>query len=210
MKDIYLFVASSVDELWKLSDRVLCSTKKSMKLMMLTKLGMYMTEECFADAERYLKSIASSVAWWTSEEFFDCISQNINRLNATTTVEILIEIIREKHFHMGGKLANILLHLKIKSVPYMMQVEFCKVLEESVAFIVSNGGHPQFIASLVIQNKEIFEVLASVPNNGLIGTQKLFYDINTGSGDWYQVIIDQIETARSQFESNKNLGKFCV
>ena len=202
--DLYIFVASSVDELWRLSDRVSCSYRKSVKLSVITKLGMYMTDECFAEAERYLKSIIGSVYWWTSEEFFDCIYQNINRLNATTTVEMLTQIIREKNFHMGGKLANILLHLKIKSVPYMVQVEFCKVLEESVAFIVSNGGHPQFIASLVIQNKEIFEVLASIPNNGLIGTQKFFYDINIGSGDWTKVIIDQIETARSQFESNKN------
>ena len=121
---------------------------------------------------------------------------------------MLIEIIRDQRFHMGRKLANILLNLKIESVPHSMQIEFCKVLQERLTFIVSNGGNPQFIASLVIQNKEIFEVLALVPNNGLTETQKLFYEINTGCGDWNQVITDQVETARQQFEVNKNPGTY--
>lgn len=41
-----------------------------------------------------------------------------------------------------------------------------------------------------------------------IRTQKLFYDINTGCGDWNQIIVDQIETARQQFEANKNPGTY--
>lgn len=206
--DIYLSIATSADELWRLSNRSPCLSKDNMKRAVLAKLGMYMTDECFGDAEAYLKDTTSSVYWGTSESFFDCIYQNINRLSATAIVEMLTEIIREQHFHMGEKLANILLNLNIESVPYETQLEFCKVLEAKLTFIVSNGGHPQFIAALVIQNKEIFEKLATVPNNGLVGTQKLFYDINTGNGDWNQVIMDQIETARHQFETNKNPGVY--
>lgn len=205
---VYLSVATSADELWQLSNRVPCSSRDSMKRAILTKLGMYMTDASFAEAEAYLKSTTSSVYWGTSEDFFECIYQNINRLNTVTIVEMLIEIIREQHFHMGRKLTNILLNLNIESVPYSMQIELCKVLEERLTFIVSNGGNPQFIASLVIQNKEIFEVLALGSNNGLTGTQKLFYEINTGCGDWNQVIADQVETARQQFEVNKNPGTY--
>lgn len=205
---LYLSVATSADELWQLSNRVPCSLRDSMKRTILTKLGMYMTDDCFADAEAYLKCATSSVYWGTSEDFFECIYQNINRLNVVTIVEMLTEIIHEQHFHMGRKLANILLNLNIVSVPYSVQIEFCKVLKEKVEFIVSNDGNPQFIASLVNQNKEIYEVLASVPNNGLNGTQKLFYDINTGDGDWNQVIVDQVDTARKQFEANKNTGSY--
>lgn len=206
--DAYLSVATNADELWKLSNRVPPSSVDSMKRAVLTKLGMYMSDACFAEAEAYLKCSANSVYWGVSEDFFDCIYHNINRLNNTTVVEILIEIIREQHFHMGGKLANILLHLDIKDVPRVVQVELNEVLKENITFIVSNGGHPQFIAALVIQNKEVFESLASVPDNGLIGTQKLFYDINTGCGDWNCIFADQIETARRQFEVNKNPGSY--
>ena len=206
--DVYLSVATSADELWQLSNRVPCSSKDNMKRAVLTKLGMYMTDTCFAEAETYLKCATSSVYWGISEDFFECIYQNINRLSATTIVEMLTEIVREQHFHMGGKLASILLNLNIESVPYATQIEFCKVLKENMKFIVSNGGNPQFIAALVTQNKEVFEVLASSPDNGLIGTQKLFYEINTGCGDWNQIIVDQIETARQQFEANKNPGTY--
>lgn len=206
--DVYLSVATSADEFWQLSDRAPCSSRDAMKRIVLAKLGMYMTDVCFSEAEEYLKKTACAVYWGIAEEFFECIYRNINRLNATTIVEMLTEIVREQHFHMGRKLANILLRLNVESVPREVQIDLCKVLQERVPFIVSNGGDPQFIASLVTQNREIFEVLASVPNNGLTGTQKLFYDINTGCGDWNQIIADQVETARQQFEVNKEPGKY--
>ena len=206
--DVYLYVATSADELWQLSHLAPYSSTDSMKRAVLTKLGMYMTDSCFAEAETYLKSSASSVRWGISEDFFDCIYHNINRLNAISVVEMLTKIVREQHFHMGGKLANILLHLDLKDIPSVMQEELCKVLEEKLTFIVSNGGSPQFIAALVTQNREVFEVLALAPNNGLIGTQKLFYDINTGCGDWNRILTDQITTARQQFEVNKNPSSF--
>ncbi len=206
--DAYLSVVTSADELWRLSSRAPCSSADSMKRAVLTKLGMYMTDSCFTEGETYLKSSSSSIYWGTSEDYFDCILQNINRLNAAAVVEMLTEIMQERHFHMGGTLANILLYLNIKDVPHAMQEEFCKVLGENLTFIVRNGGHPQFIAALVMQNKEVFEVLALAPDNGLIGTQKLFYNINTGCGDWNRIFTDQIDTARQQFEVNNNPSSF--
>lgn len=206
--DVYLSVVSGADELWHLTDSVCVSFRDSMKRAVMTKLGMYMTDECFAQAEAYLKNNCSSVYWGVSEDYFECLYRNINRLNPTIVTEALTEIIREQHFHMGGKLANILLTLNLSDVPLELQKTLCKVLEEQLAYIVSNGGQPQFIASLVMQNREVFEVLATLPNNGLHGTERIFYEINTGSGDWSKVIVDQIETAKSQFDANKNPGVY--
>ena len=206
--DVYLSLASGADELWHLTDRVTISSRDSMKRAVLTKLGMYMTDDCFAQAEAYLKNTCGSVYWGVSEDYFECIYQNINRLNLAIVTEILTEIIREQRFHMGGKLSSILLLLNLGDVSLELQKALCKALEEKLTFIVSNGGHPQFIAALVVQNKEVYEVLATIPNNGLYGTERLFYEINTGSGDWSKVIIDQIEMARSQFEANKNPGVY--
>ncbi len=206
--DVYLSAATNADELWRLSDKVRCASRDNMKRAVLTKLGMYMTDVCFVEAEAYLKSATNSVYWGISEDFFDCIHQNISRLSAMTVVEMLTEIIRKKRFHLGGKLANLLLYINLENVPVEAQTALCKSLEENLTFIVSSGGHPQFIAALVAQNKEVFEVLASVPDNGLTGTQKLLYDINIGNGDWSRVIADQIDTARSQFEANKEPGTY--
>ena len=206
--DVYLSVASGADELWSLTDRVAISYRDSMKRAVLTKLGMYMTDECFAQAEAYLKYTCDAVYWGVSEDYFECIYRNINRLNPAIVTEILTEIIREQRFHIGSKLSNILLLLNLGDVSLELQKKLCKALEDKLTFIVSNGGHPQFIAALVVQNKEVYEVLATMPNNGLHGTARLFYEINTGSGDWSKVIVDQIETAISQFEANKNPGVY--
>ncbi len=206
--DVYLSVVSGADELWHLTDSVCVSFRDSMKRAVLTKLGMYMTDDCFAHAEAYLKNSCGSVYWGVSEDYFECLYRNINRLNPNIVTDILTEIIRERHFHMGGKLANILLLLNLADVPLESQKALCKALEEQLTYIVSNGGQPQFIAALVTQNKAVFEVLATLPNNGLHGTERLFYEINTGSGDWSEVIVDQIETAKSQFEANKNPGVY--
>ena len=202
--DVYLSVAPSADELWYLTGGVPSSSRDSMKRVVLAKLGMYMTDDCFKEAEIYLKSKTDSVCGALSEHFFECIYQNINRLDANVVVEMLTNIISKQHFHLGSKLAQILLCLNISDVPQEAQVALCKALEEKAAYIVSNGGTPQFIAALVMQNKEVFEVLASIPNNGLHGTEKLFYEINTGDGDWNKVIYDQIEIAKHQLEINKS------
>lgn len=206
--DVYLSVASSADEVWYLTDRVSISSRDSVKCAVLTKLGMYMTDDCFAQAEAYLKNTCGSVYWGISEDYFECLYRNINRLNPAIVTEILTEIIREQHFHMGDKLANILLLLNLGDVSVELQKALCKALEDKLTYIVSNGGQPQFIAALVTQNREVFEVLATLPNNGLHGTELLFYEINTGSGDWNKVIVDQIETARRQFEANKDPGVY--
>ncbi len=206
--NVYLSVASGADELWYLTDRVPVSLRDSMKRAVLTKLGMYMTDNCFAQAEVYLKNSCVSVHWDVSEDYFECLYQNINRLNATIVTEMLTDVIRERRFHLGNKLTNILLRLDIRSVPCEAQEALSMVLNEQLTYIVSNGGSPQFIAALVKQNKEVFEALASVPNNGLHGIERIFYDINTGSGDWSKVVADQIITARSQFEANKNPGVY--
>ena len=206
--DVYLSVTANADELWRLTDNVSSSYKISTKLAVFTKLGMYMTDACFIGAEEYLKSISSSICLGDREEFFDCVYQNINRLNAITITEMLTDIICEERFVLGRKLANILLALDLTCVPQEKQIALCEALKDKVTVIVSNGGHPQFIASLVMQNKEVFEALASMPDNGLHGIEKIFYDINTGNGDWNKVVLDQIETARHQFEANKKPGVY--
>ena len=202
--DAYFSITSSADVLWQLTDRVPIASKDAMKCAVLTKLGMYMSDECFSEAEIYLQKIVGSVNWQVSENFFECIYQNINRLNPVVVTEMLTDIIRERRFHIGRKLADIMLYLNLENVSYNLQLALCEAIKGSLNYIVSNGGHPHFIAALVMQNREVFEVLAFLPDNGLHGTEKLFYDINTGNGSWNDVVTNQIEVARGQFEANNN------
>ena len=206
--DIYLSVTSSADELWYLTDHVSFSSKNSIKLAVLTKLGMYMSDACFTEAQEYLKSVESSVSYGDRDEFFECIRQNIYRFNPTVITAMVTDIIRNQRFVLARKLSDILMYLDLTDVPEALHKDLCEALEDKVSTIVSNGGHSQFIASLVKQNKAVFEVLASISGNGLHGTEKIFYDLNMGVGSWNKVVLDQIETAKNQFEANKTPGVY--
>lgn len=73
---------------------------------------------------------------------------------------------------------------------------------------ISNNGDPQMIAPLVERSIDIFGFLETLEGNGLSGDQESLYKINRGSGDWYTVIKEEIESARIQFERNKEKGVF--
>lgn len=59
---------------------------------------------------------------------------------------MLTGIIKEQRFHLGGKLANIILQMKIDDVDTEVQSSFCDALKEKISFIAKNGGTPQIIA----------------------------------------------------------------
>lgn len=130
------------------------------------------------------------------------------RLNCAKMMRALAGIIKEQRFHLGRTLANIILQMKLDDVDTETQRMFCDVLKEKISYIVKNGGTPQIIAALASQNPKIFSVLSTVPENGLTGIEKVFYDINMGEGNWGEVLNHEIETARQQFEVNRDPGTY--
>lgn len=208
--NIYPSITSNANDLWRLTDSVHVIHNDSIKQTVLSLIGMYFSDAIFDEAVTYLESFASNIYWGNSEKYFECIQQNISRINPEKVIVMIIEIIREKRFHLGGKLSNILIQLDLAGVNAVLQSDLCAALTEQLSYIVQNNGNPQIIAALEKQSPEIFGVLATVPNNGLIGIQKMFYDINMNEGDWNKVIIDAIETAKLQFEKNNNSSSFSV
>lgn len=103
---------------------------------------------------------------------------------------------------------SIILQMKIDDVDTEVQSSFCDALKEKISFIAKNGGTPQIIAALASQSPEIFSVLSTIPENGLTGVEKVFYDINMGAGNWGEVLTHEIEIARKQFEVNRDPGTY--
>lgn len=204
--DVYTQIASSADELWFLAEKAPVLYRDGIKQSVFKILGLYLSNEVFETAEKYLFNYSSLVYWGTSEKYFECINQNIVRLKPDRIIEMLTDIIKEQRFHIGCKLTDIILHLNLENVDLKLQENFRDALSQQLSFIIQNNGNPQFIAALETQNPSVFSILSTLPNNGLEGIEKIFYNINMGNGDWSDVLKDEIECARTQFEANKNPG----
>lgn len=204
--DAYAEIVSHADEIWALTDKTLLSHQNSIKQAVIAKLGLYLSDSVFEKVEKFLLTIAQTIYWGNSEDYFESINQNMRRLNCESVMRMLTGIIDEQRFHLGGKLANIILQMKLDNVEVETQRSFCDVLKAKISLIVKNGGTPQIIAALASQNPETFSVLSGVPENGLVGVEKTFYDINMGKGNWTEVLTHEIRTAKNQFEVNKEPG----
>ncbi len=205
---VYTTVATDADEIWNLANKAPIANRDAIRQAVFMKLGMYFSDEVFVSAQNYLTEIANSIYWGNAEDYFDCISQNMSRLSQSNVITNICGILRDQRFHMGGRISNILMQINLEKVDVSLQIELRDALAERLTFIVSNGGSPQFIAALASQNADVFASLADIPDNGLTGIQKVFYEINMGSGDWAQVLESEIQTARNQFEANKDPGKY--
>lgn len=206
--DAYAEIVSHADEIWALTDKTLLSHQNSIKQAVIAKLGLYLSDSVFEKVEKFLLTIAPTIYWGNSEDYFESINQNMRRLNCESVMRMLTGIIDEQRFHLGGKLANIILQMKLDNVEVETQRSFCDVLKAKISLIVKNGGTPQIIAALASQNPETFSVLSGVPENGLVGVEKTFYDINMGKGNWTEVLTHEIRTAKNQFEVNKEPGTY--
>lgn len=101
-----------------------------------------------------MQTIAPTIYWGNSEDYFESINQNMRRLNCESVMRMLTGIIDEQRFHLGGKLANIILQMKLDNVEVETQRSFCDVLKAKISLIVKNGGTPQIIAALASQNAQ--------------------------------------------------------
>ncbi len=101
---IYIFqLLHNADKLWRMANEAIYPSKRGYEACGDNKTWNVYDGCLFADVEAYLKDAANFVRWDISEDFFDCIYQNIERLNPVGVAEMLTEIIREQHFHLGRK-----------------------------------------------------------------------------------------------------------
>lgn len=205
---IYSSITSDADKFWGLSKVVSIVHRDAMKLEIIGELGLYFSDEAFHEAENYLDSFADNVYWGNSEAYFKCILQNMSRLSSVKILKMISGIIQDQRFHLGSTISRILLNLHLEDVDQTLQWELCEGLKKQLPLIVSNNGTPQIIAALEAQNPTIFSALRDIPDNGLVGTEKILYEINVGRGNWTEILLAEIDTARCQFEANQEPGKY--
>lgn len=206
--DIYLYVAPQADEIWNTAQNAIFSRRDSMKLAVMDTVGLYLSDDYFVKAETFLYSYVEEVYWGNSEDFFSCILANIARLDQNRLVCALSDIITKRKFHLGGTLSKIIMHLRLDSVIVENLYKVKNALMEQLQYIIENNGNPQFISVLVRHNQEIFGELEALPNNGLVGLERMLYEINMGSNNWTPILEEEIKFARKQFEDNKTKGVY--
>lgn len=86
---------------------------------------------------------------------------------------------------------------------FLLHIKLNNALKDNIK-IITEHGDPQFIAVLVNQRPEIFTSLAELPDNGLKGINKLYYELNLGKGNWLDVLKTVIKEAAIQYEKNKS------
>jgi len=205
---VYSAISSSADEIWKLAKLTSIINRDSMQQLVMERVGMYFSEKTFSEAEQYLNDFEKNVYWGVSEAYFDCVFANINRLDANKIIVSLTKIIKDRRFHIGSKISNILCYIQLKSVALENQINLKNALLEQLPFIIENAGTPQLIAALMVQNKDVFKDLETVPNNGLEGVQEKLFKVNMGSDNWEPTLLEEIETAKKQFEANSQKGVY--
>lgn len=178
------------------------------KQAVLTKLGLYFSDSTFAEATDFIAKREPDIYWGNSEDYFECIYQNIYRLDHSVVTAALTNIIMDKRFHLGRKVSSILMELQLKDVSIDLQNKLCAALEKQLTFIIRNNGIAQIIAALESQSPDVFSTFATIPDNGLVGEEQDLYEINMGGGDWKNVLAKEVISARHQFEANKNPGQY--
>lgn len=204
----YSYIASQADEIWKLSDCIPITNKETMKLVVFSTLGPYLTDDVFNQASEYILGYSEFVLWNNSESYFEALLKNLQRMDPEKIIRAIIPIISEKRFILGNKLSYIILYIDLKRVSEESLQGLSDALMVQLPFIISNNGDPQMIAPLVERNKILFGDLEKIEGNGLSGLQDSLYKINRGSGSWYPVLKEEIESARVQFVKNSEKGVF--
>ncbi len=206
----YSFVTSQADVIWELSELTPIIYRDEMKQSVLVKLGLYLTDSVFSDAEEYIRTFSNSVHWKNSELFFEALHANLPRMSADRIITAITPIIEEKRFNLGNTLSHIILHSDLDQVNEQSLRHLADALKEQLPYIISNNGDPQMVAALVKRSRTIFSDLESLEGNGLIGLQKALYKINLGSENWEIVLKAEIELARTQFNTNREKGYFTL
>lgn len=198
----------NADELWHQAYNLQEKSRDTICIGILYRIGLYLSDSSFTEAERYLLELSRRLPWDISDDYTDCIINNYGRLTNENTVRILTTIIDGHKYVSANHITRLIGCLDLKSVSRKTLKTLCEVLKKNLPDMVSRNGDPQCIAALINEKPDIFSELETLPNNGLSGEQKLIYDINTNKGDWCAVLQSEIQNARQQFEANNQKGVY--
>lgn len=194
------------DELWNQAFHIQERSKDIICLGVLYRVGLYLNDQSFIDAEKYILNLSSRLPWDISDNFIDCLLNIYIRMNQDTVVKIVTILINTFNYITANHLSQLICRIDFSKASDKILNELCETLKTGIQNMLSSNGDPQFIAVLVKARPDIFKVLENIPNNGLTGIQKLLYDLNTNNGSWKEIIISEIDSAQKQFIANNQKG----
>lgn len=198
----------NADELWNQANSIQEKSKCIICIGAIHRVGLYLSEHSFRDAESYLFRLSRSLPWNISDEYIDCLLNIHCRLEQGKLVQILSNIIESHNYNNASHLTELICSINFEEVADEHLYNLCDALKKNLPKMIERSGNPQCIAVLVNAKPDIFSVLVSLPNNGLSGIQKQLYDINTNHGDWNSVLLTEIQSARKQYEANRQKGVY--
>lgn len=205
---VYSLIVENSDRLFRLTDRVGFGARDAAKQVFLSRLGLYLSNESFYCAENYVIDFAPFVTWENAETYFECLIPLMPRLDCCKIFKAVLPIISEGRFNLGRSVCRFLFSLDLGTIPDEELMKLCVVLNEKMRILMERNGEPQLIAYLIKLRPDIFQTLYDNPNNGLVGMQKSYYELNVGDKDWRDLIDTLISNAQIQYNTNKSRSKF--
>lgn len=196
----------NANELWHQAIRIQEKSKNIICIGILYRVGLYLNDNSFNEAETYLLKLSSDIPWDISDYYIDCLLNNCGRMNQNNVTSIITTIIKNRNYASANHLTQLIGSIDIESVDENVLTDLCDVMKKGLPEMISRNGDPQCLATLVNANTDIFSILENIPDNGLVDNQKLFYELNTGKGDWKAIILSMLQVAESQFNSNSKKG----
>ena len=196
----------NADELWHQAQNIHEISKDLICLGILHRVGLYLNDHSFNEAENYLLELSCKLSYEISENYIDCLLSICERIDQKIVVKILISIIDNQVYGTANHLTQLINYIDIQSVPDELLDALCQSIKKGLPNMVKRNGDPQCIASLVNARPDIFSVLEKLPNNGLKGRQKLIYALNTSKGDWQDILLSELQVAEKQFRAKKLKG----
>ena len=204
----YSGLTSDADSYWDISDRIVPEKKSSTKQAIISKIGLYFSDSVFDEVCKFLEDQLDSIYWGNCEAYLQCIQDNLVRIKPALVIKILTDILKNERYNLGNKITSIIMQIKLDGISHDELILFHDALVISLPSLVEKNGDPQCIAALEIQCPEIFSDLVRLPNNGLNGSQKLYYNLNMGGDDYDQLYDHLIKMAREQFTKNSSGNSF--
>lgn len=207
---LYPFVTANADSLWEMCREQVRWYKNETTLTFLSILGLYMSESRYEEAAIYIYSLCREVTADIADIYFECMIQNISRLNHDAVARSLAYIIQNEKYILGNTITSLIFELDLAKVSSEVKAKLNEALSHEISRIVERNGDPQVIAALVKNAPTFFSELEPFASNSLSSTQKILYNVNLGKDSWENLLKSEINIARMQLDKNKSSIQFTV
>ena len=123
---LYPFVTANADSLWEMCREQVRWYKNETTLTFLSILGLYMSESRYEEAAIYIYSLCREVTADIADIYFECMIQNISRLNHNAVARSLAYIIQNEKYILGNTITSLIFELDLAKVSSEVKAKLTK------------------------------------------------------------------------------------